>query len=194
LIEDEPPIVVAISWGEGERNDVAYATVLNEQGELVDFLKMQQLGDRDSKHDTDKLIDLISQHKPEVIVVGGFKPNTKSILMKVIQERVEIEGYNNGRWENHIPVILVEDEIARLYMNSKRGLTDFPDKDYPRLIRYCIALGRKTQSPTLAYASLFNADEDFRAIRLHPLQHLLPEDALKAAVERAFINGTISSY
>jgi hypothetical protein len=53
-------------------------------------LKMHHLGDRDSKHDTDKLIDLISQHKPEVI--AGFKPNTKSILMKVIQERVEIEG------------------------------------------------------------------------------------------------------
>jgi transcription elongation factor SPT6 len=191
MIEDEYPVVLAITWGEGDRNAIGYATILNENGELIDFLKLRSLSDRDNQRDLDTLIASIAQHTPEVIVIGGFKPNTKSALFKIIQERVEGAGRAAGKWDNEIPILFVEDDFARLFMNSKRGLIDFPEKDYPMLIRYCVALGRKTQSPTLAYASLFNAEDDFKAIRLHPLQDLLSEDALKAAVERSFINGYI---
>lgn len=182
---------MSVTWGEGDRNSVGYATVLNENGELVDFLKMPTLVDRDNASAVDRLIELVAQHSPEVIALGGFKPNTKSVLFKIIEERVEAYGRSSGKWDTQIPILFVEDDIARLFMNSKRGLIDFPEKDYPVLIRYCVALGRKVQNPTIAYASLFNADEDFRAIRLHPLQNLLPEDVLKSAVERSFLNGFI---
>ena len=58
-------------------------------------------------------------------------------------------------------------------MHSKRGEREFPEKDYPRLIPYCVSLGRKVQDPTQEYAGLCNMDQDIRNIRLHPLQNLV---------------------
>ncbi|KAI8911094.1 SH2 domain-containing protein [Gorgonomyces haynaldii] len=184
--EDEAPIVMSISWGEGQRNSPAYCAIIGETGELRDYIKLELLTLKDRHGDVDRLMDMCMEHAPEVIVIGGFTPSTKTQLLKIMIEEVSEKGASLGKYSTPIPVLLVEDEVARLYMNSKTSEQQFPE--YPPLLRYCISLGRKTQNPTLEYCALYNNDEDWKAIRLHPQQHLLPDDTFKACVERAYIN------
>lgn len=179
--DEDSPIVLAISWGDGNRTSPGFAVVLNENGEMIDFSKLDRLMERERRPDIDALQELIERHKPDVVAVGGFKPNTKTILMKIIQEEV-LRGQNN------VPLYLVEDEVARIYMMSARGVSEFPEADYPRLIPYCVSLGRFVQDPTCEFAGLVNKDEDIKHVRMHPLQKYLSEEALSKAVERSFMN------
>jgi transcription elongation factor SPT6 len=184
--DDEAPIVMAISWGDGLKGTPTYAVILNENGEMIDFTKLEKMMDRDGKRDDGRtLVKLIEHHKPHCVIVGGFKPNTKTNLVRTLQEEViDVTRSQSG----DIPLLLVDDESARIFMNSKRGLAEFPDSDFPFLIRYLIALGRYVQEPTLEYAGLCNHDEDIKNVRLDPLQHLLSDDLLQKAIERAFMN------
>jgi transcription elongation factor SPT6 len=184
---DEAPIVMCVSWGDGMKGSPTYVVILNENGEMIDFSKLEKMMDREHRReDCEVLMNLMDRHKPNVIAVGGFKPNTSTMLMRVLKEEV-VEVYRS-QFGDLIPMFLVDDECARIFMKSKKGLTEFPDNDYPVLIRYLISLGRYVQEPTLEYAGLCNGDDDIRNVRMDPLQHLLSDEMLGRAIERAFIN------
>jgi transcription elongation factor SPT6 len=186
--DDESPSVIAISWGEGSKSGATIAVALDENGAMAEFIKLDRLNDRERSNDVDRLISFVKSNQPQVIVCSGLKPNTKSELLKILKDEVIGEGVRSKKIDAHIPVLIIDDDAARIYMNSKRGLAEFPDKDYHPLIRYCVSLGRKVQDPTMEYAGLFNVEEDYKSLRLHPLQNYLSETNLKAAVERAFLN------
>ncbi|KAJ3362563.1 Transcription elongation factor spt6, partial [Kappamyces sp. JEL0680] len=181
--EEEIPTVLSISWGDGTRTSPAFGIVLNENGEMVHFLKLDKLIDRDRLEDVKALQEVIDSFSPDVVVLGGFKANTKTMLLKILQEEVV-----SGSKKRDLPIYLVDDEVARIYMNSNVAAREFPETDYPRLIPYCVSLGRFAQDPTCEYAGLFNKDEDVKHLRLDPLQKLLPDDILLKAIERGFIN------
>jgi transcription elongation factor SPT6 len=187
--DEDTPIVMAISWGNGERNDSTFCVILNENGVVIEFKKLDKLLERDHlQEDVQTIIDMISRHKPDAVAVGGFKPNTKTGLLKIMMESVIPGGANEPDWNKDLPVYLVEDEIARIYMTSKSGQREFPEKDYPPLIPYCVSLSRFVQEPICEYAALFNTDEDIKNLRLDPMQKYLIDDTLLKSLERGFIN------
>ena len=165
--DEDSPKVLVISWGNGSRNQPAFAVIVNENGFMTETLQMDRLLDKERHSDVNSLKDFIERTQPDVIAVGGFKANTKTALMKIVNEEVL-----SGQKEDP-KVYLVEDEVARIYMSSSQGLQDFPEKDYNRLIPYCVSLGRFVQDPTCEFAGLVNKDEDIKHIRLDPLQKLV---------------------
>jgi transcription elongation factor SPT6 len=112
------------------------------------------------------LKDILEKHRPEIIAIGGFKPNTKQNLLPIIQNEI-LQNLDLPATK----VYIVEDEAARIFMNSKSSLKEFPE--YHMLMRYCISLGRICQEPTCEYSNLVNSDDDIKNVRLDPLQSLV---------------------
>ena len=178
--------VLAITCGDGGQNSPTFAVMLNDNGEVLETARFDALMDRNNFEDVKKLIELIKLQKPGVVCLSGFRPSTKTYLMKTLEETVWPQG--RSAWKVEPSLIIIDDEYARIYMNSRRGKIDFPDKDFPMLIRYCVSIGRYVQNPTMEYAGLVNIDEDIKAVRLDPLQHLLTDEKLMNSIERAFVN------
>ncbi|KAG0074931.1 Transcription elongation factor spt6 [Linnemannia elongata] len=78
---------------------------------------------------------------------------------------------------------MTNDEVAKLYQSSKRGVEDHP-KAY-EITRYCISLARTIQSPINEYAA---TGVDLIGIRLHPLQEFVGADRLRELLDRALVN------
>lgn len=183
--DEDSPVVMAISWGDGVRNASTFVVILNGNGEVVDFRKLDKLIERDHHlEDVELLSTLISLHNPDVIAIGGFRPNSKTGLYKIMMEEVIPKLQSSSP----PPVYIVEDEAARIFMTSKSAEREFPPKDYPILIPYCVSLARTVQDSTCEYAGLFNKDEDIKNLRLDPLQKLLSDEILLKAIERGFVN------
>ncbi|KND02484.1 chromatin-remodeling histone chaperone SPT6, partial [Spizellomyces punctatus DAOM BR117] len=183
------PRVLAISWGDGEPNAATFAVALKETGEVLQWNKLDRLrGPIDHRGpDADALVSMIVRHEPDVIAIAGFKPNTKTMLHRTLQDIVQ-EALVSGRIREDIKIIIVDDEVARIFMNSKRGLREFPEGAYPQLVRYCVSLGRRVQDPTTEFAGLMDMNSDILHLRLHPVQHLVPPEKLKQALEKSFVN------
>ncbi|KAJ3175730.1 Transcription elongation factor spt6 [Irineochytrium annulatum] len=190
--------VMALSWGDGSRDTGTHVVLIDEQGLVAERLRLTKMQHRDGKvDDHEKLLDFIKEHTPDVIVVGGWTAETKlrllpdiATLISRISEHGDDEdsrGRRRYRAFFRPELIMVDDEVARLAMASKRFAKEFPDTFHP-VARYCVSLARRVQDPTHEYATLFNSDEEMKLLRVHPLQGLLREDKLKAAFERAFIN------
>jgi transcription elongation factor SPT6 len=82
-----------------------------------------------------------------------------------------------------LEVVLVNDEVARLYYNSARAAAEFPK--YAPLTRYCIALARYLQNPLAEYASL---GKDIVSLPFIPNQTLIPQEKLYDRLETAMVD------
>jgi transcription elongation factor SPT6 len=170
---DIAPTVFSISWGDGSRNAPTFGVVLNENGQVIESIKLDKLTDREHMEDISSLVKLLNRHKPALICYSGFKPNTKIYLYKILVDEVITKYRSDYTNSIDIPVKFIDDEVARIYMNSKTGIREFPEKDYPFLVRYCVSLGRYCQEPLLEYAVLCNLEEDIKNVTLDPLQNLV---------------------
>lgn len=104
--------------------------------------------------------------------------------------------------ESSLPAVgveLVDNELATLYMNSKKSevnteyltvpSTPYTDtsvvsvpltlcflsvqvdfRDYPPLLRQAVSIARKIQDPLMEYAQVCSTDDDILCLKLHPLQ------------------------
>ncbi|KAJ3050953.1 Transcription elongation factor spt6, partial [Rhizophlyctis rosea] len=195
VIYDDAPRVMAMSWGDGEKNDHTVCVMLDENGVVIDRLRLDNLQFHSIARgqDLNLLTQFLNKNRPEFIAIGGFKPNTHTGLLRLIREHVK-QAYADRKLKDDIPVEVVEDDVARIYMSSKRGQKEYPGGEAWMLVRYCVSLGRKCQDPLLEYAGLMNHDDDVLQLNLHPRQRLLPKDKLKGAIERQFINVTNSTH
>ncbi|KAL6705067.1 Transcription elongation factor spt6 [Coniothyrium glycines] len=191
------PNVLCLSNGKGLRGDaIMWAYVENdgrvlEQGRLIEMrLGNQERGIPEGK-DVAVLVDAIRRRRPDVIGVSGFSVLTRK-LYKDIQEIIQLYNLTGPTFEDEttgqdqsdpLEVIMVNDEVARLYHTSARGATEFPK--YSALTRYCIALGRYLQNPLAEYASL---GKDIVSIPFVPNQTLIPHDKLLERLETAMVD------
>ncbi|KAJ3383360.1 Transcription elongation factor spt6 [Entophlyctis sp. JEL0112] len=189
--------VMAISWGDGDIHSAAFAVCIDEHGRVLSTLKLLSLHMREQKSkDLDLILEALREHRIEVVVVGGTTLYTRRLIPDIVDtvRRMNDDNRRDDRdrrryrhAELHIPeVSMVEDDVARLVMNSKRFAKEFPD--FPPLARYCVSLARRVQDATAEFATLFNGDDEIKLLPVHPKQNLVPEDKLKRAFERAFIN------
>jgi transcription elongation factor SPT6 len=204
--EGETPSVLALSNGHGVHNrDAVVWIFMDENGKVVENGKFNDI--RASKEETkmippgadnNKLLDLITRRVPDVIGVSGFSPETKKLhkeLQDILdaheKEEAELRERNKRPGDSddegagfHKPeVVMVNDEVARIYHNTDRAVAQHPN--LPPLGRYCVALARYLQSPLLEYASL---GADISSIKFDPNQDLIPADKLARYLETAMVD------
>ena len=162
---------MALSWGQGDRTSATHGVVLDPNGRINNFA-LSKLGDRDREADMEKFGEKISIHEPDIIVLAGFHPGIQTHLLNIVKEIVD-KGKAKRKWKKDIAVSIVDDDTARIFMNSNRGIKAFPDANNTPLIRYLVSLARKVQDPVSEYAGLVNVDDDIKHLQLHPFQKLV---------------------
>lgn len=93
---------------------------------------------------------------------------------------------SDGQVSHQIDVELLDNELAKVYMDSKRAQTEFPD--YPLLLRQAISLGRRLLDPLLEFAQLCNPDDEILCLKFNPLQDMVPKDDLMSVLTCEFVN------
>ncbi|KAI8081499.1 SH2 domain-containing protein [Halteromyces radiatus] len=172
------PRVIAVSHGNGDLKSPTMAVMLNQRGKVLDQIQVPHL--KDGRY-VSQLDQFIRSRKPHVVGVAGYNAETRR-LIKHLQGMISEINQTRESGTGPIDLVVVDDEAARLYKNSKRARDEFPD--YPEVMRYCIALARRLQNPVYEYTGL---GRDLLAIRFHPSQHLVPDDVLLFYLERSLI-------
>ncbi|KAF9935112.1 Transcription elongation factor spt6 [Linnemannia zychae] len=174
--EEVSPRVVAVSHGPGSIKDAIQVVFVNDRGKLTENITLDNLRDRKLQ---EEFLSFLERHRPDVVVVGGFSIATRRLLEQTViitQEYRESKG-------DPVPVIMTNDEVARLYQSSKRGIEDYPLAF--EITRYCISLARTIQNPINEYAG---TGPDLIGIRLHPLQEFVSVYRLRELLDRALVN------
>jgi transcription elongation factor SPT6 len=162
----QTPSVVAITCGRGNK-DAVLAVHLSEKGRVVQQLKLDDVFDPQNR---EQLVELLSNRKPDVVVIGGFTLETHPLrlgLKKILREMAGAaepnqedfdtstgfrDAGNEALLENEIPLIYVHDAVARIYMNSTQSKEEHPS--WPTNARYALALARYAQDPLKEYCNL----------------------------------------
>lgn len=184
FMDDTPPKVMALSWGQGDRTSATHMVVVETNHRLNHSCVFAKLGDRDREADMEKFSDKVAIYEPDIIVLAGFHPGILTHLYNIVTEIVN-KGRARKKFSKQIPIAIIDDDVARVFMNSKEGQKFYPDM-HP-MVRYLVSLARKVQDPIMEYSRLMNVEDDFKHLHLHPLQKLLPEDKLKRAMTRSFM-------
>ncbi|KAF2084298.1 transcription elongation factor spt6 [Saccharata proteae CBS 121410] len=190
------PRVLTLSNGMGERRDAICYAFLEDDGRIVDQGKYTLLRTGNSEKrtaddpDVEKFVELVRRRKPDVIGVSGRSIETRRLMndIQTIVENFDLRGAEyedeNGReTSDRLEVVMVNDEVARLYMSSERAALDHPGQ--PEQIKYCAGLARYLQSPMKEYAAL---GKDITSITFDQNQILLPHDKLQRQLETAMVD------
>ncbi|XP_061104360.1 transcription elongation factor SPT6 [Conger conger] len=168
------------------RDTPVFCSLINGEGEVVDFLRLPYFlkrrnawreEEREKKmQDIENLKKFLISKKPHVVAVAGENRDAHMVMEDIKRTVSELEQ------EASLPPVgveLVDNELAQLYMNSKKSEADF--RDYPPLLRQAVSVARKIQDPLVEYAQVCSSDEDILCLKLHPLQeHVVKEDLLSA--------------
>ena len=191
------PRVLAISSGAGVsgRDAICWAWVseegrVHENGKFVDLAP----GDRERSlpdgKDVEAFVDLVRRREPDVVGISGFSPETRKLynqLTTIVKDR-DLRGAiyedEDGRDKSDLlDVVIVNDEIARLYQSSERAKLEHPG--LAPLTHYCVALARYMQDPMKEYAAL---GYDITSIAFTTGQRLLPEEKVKQVLETVLVD------
>ena len=191
------PRVLALSTGTGivGREPIHWAYI-EEDGRVLENGKFMDLsiGDPDRNipdgKDVDGFVELVDRRRPDVIGVSGMSPEARKLykLLTEVVDRKDLRGapYTDDRDEeasDRLEVVVVNDEVARLYQHSDRAKQDHPG--FASLTHYCVALGKYLQSPLREYASL---GRDIVSLQFKPGQQLVAQELLLKQLETALVD------
>ncbi|KKZ62104.1 transcription elongation factor spt6 [[Emmonsia] crescens] len=191
------PRVLALSNGNGiVGKDPVYWAWVEEDGRVLENGKFMDLSLGDSGRmiadgkDVAAFVELVDRRKPDVIGVSGFSPETRK-LYKQLADLVSAKDLRGATYTNeydeevsdHLEVVIVNDEVARLYQTSDRAKMEHPG--FAILTHYCVALAKYLQNPMKEYASL---GRDIVSIQFKPGQQLVPEDKILKQLETALVD------
>ncbi|KAK0252691.1 Transcription elongation factor spt6 [Friedmanniomyces endolithicus] len=191
------PRVLALSNGAGNRGDAVCWAYMEENGRVQETGKFVEVRPgnpekfiEDGK-DIAAFVELVERRKPDVVAVSGWSVETRNLYkdMKTIIEARQLMGApyedqdEDRERQDPLDVVIVNDEVARLYQTSKRAEAEFPIM--PPLTRYCIALARYMQDPLKEYASL---GRDIVSISFESNQQLIPDEKLLKYLETSMVD------
>ncbi|KAJ5306598.1 hypothetical protein PENANT_c031G02576 [Penicillium antarcticum] len=191
------PRVLTLSTGSGQvGRDPIHWAYTEEDGRVLENGKFVDLSVGDQNRgipDGDGVADfmrVVNRRHPDVIGVSGMTPDTRR-LYKLVSELVELKDVRTATYTNEdddeisdpLDVVIVNDEVARLYHNSPRARRDNPG--FGPLTHYCVALARYLQSPLKEYASL---GRDIVSIQFKPGQQLVSQDLILKQLESALVD------
>ncbi|KAH0542051.1 Transcription elongation factor spt6 [Glutinoglossum americanum] len=191
MILGTTPRVLAISGGNteaGRGGGVCWAWV-EEDGRVLENGKFSNLNkDEDAKR---SFVELVQRRRPDVIGVAGFTVATHTLYLDIrniiLAENLrgtEFEDPETGEERTEpLEVVMVNDEVARLYHCSERAAIEHPGLS--PLGRYCVALAKYLQNPMKEYAAL---QKDVVSISFHPNQQLVPQEKILRQLETAMVD------
>uniref|UniRef100_A0A671QEK1 Transcription elongation factor SPT6 n=1 Tax=Sinocyclocheilus anshuiensis TaxID=1608454 RepID=A0A671QEK1_9TELE len=184
--------VLGVAFASG-RDTPVFCSLLNGEGEVVDFLRLPYFlkrrnawreDEREKKlQDIENLKKFLLSKKPHVVAVAGENRDAHMVMEDIKRTISELEQ------DSSLPAVgveLVDNELAMLYMNSKKSEADF--RDYPPLLRQAVSVARKIQDPLVEFAQVCSSDEDILCLKLHPLQEHVVKEELLGALYCEFIN------
>ena len=191
------PRVLALSNGTGTfgREAICWAWVeedgrVLENGKFIDLVTGDPERQTEDGTDVKAFVELVERRKPDVIGVSGFSAETRKLYKHIddIVERKELRGADyededgNDR-SDRLEVVVVNDEVARLYQTSDRANMEHPG--FAPLTKYCVALAKYLQNPMKEYASL---GRDIISITFDPAQRYVPQEKILKALETAMVD------
>jgi transcription elongation factor SPT6 len=184
------PRVLSLSNGKGDpgREPVHWAWV-EEDGRVLEHGKFLNLPRDEATREA--FVELVKRRKPDVLAVSGFSVETHKLIKEIkdLVSEKELRGADFDDPDTEEPrsepleVVVVNDEVARLYKDSPRALLEHPT--LTPLTRYCVALAKYMQNPLKEYASL---GKDIISLSFHPCQQLVPEEKLRKQLETAMVD------
>jgi transcription elongation factor SPT6 len=191
------PRVLALSNGNGVSGRDAICWVwVAEDGRVVENGKWTDLAPGDKERDlpdgkdVDAFIDVVRRRTPDVIGISGFSPETRKLynnLNALVREKnlrsAPFDDENDRETSELLEVVIVNDEVARLYQTSDRAKVDHPS--FAPLTNYCVALAKYLQDPLLEYVAL---GRDLVSIQFSPAQYLLPQDRVLRQLETVLVD------
>ncbi|KAK1331408.1 hypothetical protein QTO34_009362 [Cnephaeus nilssonii] len=133
--------------------------------------------------DIETLKKFLLNKKPHVVTVAGENRDAQMLIEDV--KRI-VHELDQGQQLSSIGVELVDNELAILYMNSKKSEAEF--RDYPPVLRQAVSLARRIQDPLIEFAQVCSSDEDILCLKFHPLQEHVVKEELLNALYCEFIN------
>ncbi|KAI9928030.1 hypothetical protein ASPWEDRAFT_173677 [Aspergillus wentii DTO 134E9] len=191
------PRVLALSTGSGivGKEPINWAYI-EEDGRVLENGRFMDLsvGDRDrgiaDGKDVEAFVELVDRRRPDVIGVSGMSPEARKLykLLADVVDKKDLRGapYTDDRDEevnDPLEVVIVNDEVARLYQHSERAKKDHPG--FAPLTHYCVALAKYLQSPLKEYASL---GRDIVSIQFKKGQQLVTQELLLKQLETALVD------
>uniref|UniRef100_A0A915AX80 Suppressor of Ty 6 homolog n=5 Tax=Parascaris univalens TaxID=6257 RepID=A0A915AX80_PARUN len=184
--------IVSLCYPE-ERDQASFCALINHEGQVVDHLRLVNIvkngnsmkpGEANLKRqDMEYLGKFIAKRRPHVVAICG-----ENLHAYYLKRDIEIMLRQLAESNNLpvIPVEIVDNEAAKVYMHSKQAATEFPD--YPLLLKQAVSLGRLLLDPLIEYCHMCNIDQDVLCISYHPLQTEINKDDLMFALSLEFIN------
>ncbi|XP_001355099.4 transcription elongation factor SPT6 [Drosophila pseudoobscura] len=173
----------------------AFCAVTTVEGDISDYLRLPNILKRKSSHNAEekgqkladlrKLSEFIKMKKPHIVVIGAESRDAQMIQTDIKEILKELETTEQFP---PIEVEIIDNELAKIYANSKKGESDF--KEYPPQLKQAVSLARKMQDPLVEYSQLCDADDEILCLRYHPLQERVPRDMLLEYLSLEFINRT----
>ena len=184
------PRVLTLSNGMDDPNrDPVCWTWVEEDGRVLEHGKFMNLSRDESQREA--FTELIRRRSPDVVGVSGFSADTHR-LIKDVEGIISEKGLMGPEYDDPdtneyrsdlLEVVIVNDEVARLYKDSPRAVAEHPTLN--PLTRYCIALARYMQNPMKEYAAL---GKDITSLLIHPYQQYLPQEKLYKHLETAMVD------
>ena len=191
------PRVLTLSNGTGTfgREAICWAWV-EEDGRVLENGKFLDLsvgdGEKNSKDGADVAAfeELVMRRRPDVIGVSGFSAESKR-LYDQLEQLVKQKNLRGAEYENEdgqdvsdrLEVVIVNDEVARLYQTSDRATMEHPG--FAPLTKYCVGLAKYLQNPMKEYASL---GRDIVSLSFDPSQRYVPEEKILKQLETAMVD------
>lgn len=191
------PRVLALSNGNGQigRDPIMWVWA-EDDGRILENGKFMDLTLADRERmlpegkDVRAFVELVERRQPDVIAVSGFSPDSRKLHL-LLQDIVKEKDLRGAEYEDNdeeliaepLEVVIVNDEVARLYQSSERAKLEHPA--FSSLSKYCVSLAKYLQSPLKEYASL---GKDIVSITFHPGQNLVPEEKLLKQLESALVD------
>jgi transcription elongation factor SPT6 len=190
MILGTTPRVLALSNGMGDpaREPICW-TWVEEDGRVLEQGKFGNLARDEAQRE--EFAELVRRRRPDVVAVSGWSAETSKLVrdMEALISDKDLRGAefddpetNDYRTEP-LEVVVVDDEVARLYKDSPRAVAEHPSLN--PVTRYCVGLARYMQNPMKEYAAL---GKDVSSLSFHPCQHLLPQDKLIKYLDSAMVD------
>ena len=191
------PRVITLSNGNGTfgKDAICWAHVddygrVHENGKFVDLAVGDQERNTEDGKDVAAFVELVQRRHPDVIGVSGFTAETRKLfrqLEDIIERKdlrtAEFDDENGDTISDRLEVVMINDEVARLYQTSERANMEHPG--FAPLTKYCVALANYLQNPMKEYASL---GRDIISIVFNPDQQYVPQDKLMKNLETAMVD------
>ncbi|KJR83147.1 transcription elongation factor SPT6 [Sporothrix schenckii 1099-18] len=190
LVLGTPPRVLTLSNGRGDPSrEPVFWTWVEEDGRVLEHGRFGNLARDEAQRDA--FAEVVKRRRPDVVGVSGFSADTHKLL-KDLESLISEKGLMGPEYDDPetndyrsdlLEVVIVNDEVARLYKDSPRAVAEHPSLN--SMLRYCVALARYLQNPMKEYAAL---GKDVQSLVFHPCQHLLPAERLAKALESAMVD------